>query len=44
LKKLKTSIADDHLEAASPEEAKALKPQKIKDTVKKTVTPKTKMV
>ena len=30
LKKLKTSIADDHLEAASAEEAKALKPEKVK--------------
>jgi hypothetical protein len=30
LKKLKTSIADDHLEAASAEEAKSLKPEKVK--------------
>ena len=30
LKKLKTSIADEHLEAASAEEAKALKPEKVK--------------
>ena len=30
LKKLKTSIADDHLEAATAEEAKALKPEKVK--------------
>ena len=30
LKKLKTSIADDHLEAASDEEARALKPPKVK--------------
>ena len=49
LKKLKTSIADEHLEAASAEEAKALKPEKVKaekvkDTPKKTVTPKTRMV
>src|SRR5215211_2303014 len=28
--KLKTSIADDHLEAASDEEARALKPPKVK--------------
>jgi hypothetical protein len=30
LKKLKTSIADEHLEAATAEEAKALKPEKVK--------------
>lgn len=44
LKKLKTSIADDHLEAATDEEAKALKPQKVKTVAKKVVTPKTKMI
>jgi hypothetical protein len=30
LKKLKTSIADEHLEAATADEVKALKPQKAK--------------
>ncbi len=30
LKKLKTAIADEHLEAASAEEAKGLKPEKVK--------------
>ena len=44
LKKLKTSIADEHLEAATDEEAKALKPQKVKAVAKKVVTPKTKMI
>ena len=44
LKKLKTTIADEHLEAASPEEVKALKPQKAKDAPKRVVTPKTRMV
>jgi Protein of unknown function (DUF3553) len=44
LKKLKTSIADEHLEAAAADEVKALKPQKVKDVAKKVVTPKTKMV
>lgn len=44
LKKLKTSIADEHLEAATGEEIKALKPQKTKDTVKRTVTPKTRII
>ena len=49
LKKLKTDIADAHLEAATDEERKALKPEKAKpekpkDTVKRTVTPKTRMV
>jgi len=43
LKKLKTAIADEHLEAASPEEAKALKPQKVKDTPKRAVKSKTRM-
>ena len=44
LKKLKTAIADEHLEAASADEAKALKPHKVKDTPKRVVTPKTRMV
>ncbi|HUQ88443.1 MAG TPA: DUF3553 domain-containing protein [Vicinamibacterales bacterium] len=50
LKKLKTSIADEHLEAASPEEVKALKPEKApkpagtKAAAKRVVTPKTRMV
>jgi hypothetical protein len=35
LKKLKTSIADDHLEAATDEEVKALKPPKAKAAVKR---------
>ena len=30
LKKLKTAIADEHLELPTPEEAKALKPEKAK--------------
>ena len=49
LKKLKADIADEHLEAATDEERKALKPEKPKaekpkGTVKRTVTPKTRMV
>jgi hypothetical protein len=50
LKKLKTSIADEHLEAATADEAsglkppKAAKPQKTKDVAKRAVTPKTRMV
>jgi len=44
LKKLKTSIADEHLEQATDEEVKALKPQKVKDAApKKAVTKKTRM-
>jgi hypothetical protein len=43
LKKLKTAIADQHLEAATAEEAKALKPEKVKATTKKAVVPKTRM-
>jgi hypothetical protein len=43
LKKLKTSIADEHLEAATAEEVKALKPEKVKATTKRVVTPKTRM-
>jgi hypothetical protein len=44
LKKLKTSIADDHLEAATAEEVKALKPEKAKTAAKRVVTPKKRMV
>ena len=44
LKKLKTAIADEHLEAASAEEARTLKPPKLKDSPKRAVTPKTRMV
>jgi hypothetical protein len=44
LKKLKTAIADEHLEAATAEEVKALKPAKAKDAPKRAVTPKTRMV
>ena len=46
LKKLKTEIADEHLEAASADEAKALKPEKVKapKAAKKTIVPKTRMV
>ena len=44
LKKLKTSIADEHLESATDEEVKALKPQKVKAAAaKRAVTPKTRM-
>lgn len=39
LKKLKTSIADEHLEAATAEEIKALKPEKAKPA-KRAVTAK----
>ena len=44
LKKLKTAVADPHLEAATDEESKALKPQKTKDTVKRTPSAKTRLV
>ena len=44
LKKLKTAIADEHLEAASLEDAKVLKPQKAKDTPKRPPTRKTRMI
>ena len=40
LKKLKTSIADEHLEAATAEEVKALKPEKAKSTTKRAVAAK----
>ena len=47
LKKLKTVIADEHLESATDDEAKALKPPKAtktKDVAKRVVSPKTRMV
>jgi hypothetical protein len=44
LKKLETSIADEHLESATDDEVKALKPQKVKDASKRVVTPKTRMI
>jgi hypothetical protein len=44
LKKLKTVIADQHLESATDEEVKALKPPKVKAASKRVVTPKTRMV
>ena len=50
LKKLKTIIADEHLEAATDEETRSLKPikakepQKTKATVKRAVSAKTRMV
>jgi hypothetical protein len=44
LKKLKTSIADEHLETATDEEVKALKPQKVKAAAKRVVAKKTRMV
>ena len=40
LKKLKTSIADEHLEAATAEEVKALKPEKAKAASKRAVAAK----
>jgi len=43
LKKLKAAIADEHLEAATPEEVKALKPRKQTDGAKRAVKPKTRM-
>ena len=44
LKKLKTSIADEHLESATEDEVKALKPQKTKAVAKRAVSPKTRMI
>ena len=50
LKKLKTAIAELHLEPATDEETRALKPlkaqqpQKTKAVDKRTVSPKTRMV
>ena len=40
LKKLKTSIADEHLEAATAEEVKALKPEKAKPATKRAAAAK----
>ncbi len=44
LKKLKTAIADEHLEAATSDQARALKPENAKPSVKRVVTPKVRMV
>jgi hypothetical protein len=44
LKKLKTAIADEHLESATDEEVKALKLPKVKDSAKRVITPKTRMI
>ena len=44
LKKLKPAIADEHLESATDDEAKALKPQKTKAVSKRVVSAKTRMV
>lgn len=44
LKKLKTSIADEHLEAATADEVKAVKPENAKPSGKRVVTPKVRMV
>ena len=44
LKKLKTAIADDHLEAPTAEEAKALKPESAKPSGKRVVSRKDRMV
>jgi hypothetical protein len=44
LKKLKTAIADEHLESASDEEIKALKAPRVKSAAKRVVTPKTRMI
>ena len=44
LKKLKTAIADEHLESATDEEVKALKVPKVKTASKRVITPKTRMV
>lgn len=44
LKKLKTSIADEHLEAPTAEEAKALKPEKAAPSGKRVVTRKNRMI
>jgi hypothetical protein len=44
LKKLKTSIADEHLEAPTAEEAKALKPETAKPSAKRVVSRKDRMI
>jgi len=44
LKKLKTSIADEHLEAPSAEEVKAFKPENARPSGKRVVSRKQRMV
>jgi hypothetical protein len=44
LKKLKTAIADVHLEAATDDEVKALKPPKAKEVTKRAAPSKSKSV
>lgn len=44
LKKLKASIADEHLEAATDDEAKGIKPEKVKAVAKRVVAPKVRVV
>jgi hypothetical protein len=44
LKKLKTSIADEHLEAPSADEVKAFKPETAKTSTKRVVSRKARMV
>ena len=44
LKKLKTSIADEHLEAPSADEVKAFKPETAKASAKRVVARKARMV
>ena len=44
LKKLKTAIADDHLEPPTAEEAKALKPESAKPSGKRVVSRKDRMI
>jgi hypothetical protein len=44
LKKLKTSIADEHLEAPSADEVKAFKPETAKASTKRVVSRKARMV
>jgi len=44
LKKLKTSIADEHLEAPTPDEVKAFKPESAKPSGKRAVSRKDRMI
>jgi hypothetical protein len=44
LKKLKTSIADEHLEAPTAEEVKAFKPENAGPSGKRVVSRKTRMI
>lgn len=44
LKKLKTVIADQHLESAADEDVKARKAPRVKDASKRVITPKTRMI